>query len=163
MNEIAYVLAHIMDTSKLRNWHHVTKTFKALPNIKKKFYSSIRISKVQKRSIHVWVKELFQGNKVEQCLQKPGCAVPELGNVEIIHYLNVPRLTMAQRKDLMKTVYTYLEKSERLSPNVTTFWEKIIGRDAYYNNENNAEVMPLPPISIPKRIYRQCESVTTIW
>ena len=65
MNEIAYVLAHIMDTSKLRNWHHVTKTFKALPNIKKKFYSSIRISKVQKRSIHVWVKELFQGNKVE--------------------------------------------------------------------------------------------------
>ena len=70
---------------------------------------------------------------------------------------------MAQRKDLMKTVYTYLEKSERLSPNVTTFWENIIGRDALYNNENNAEVMPLPPISIPKKIYRQCEFVTTMW
>ena len=40
MNEITNVSTHIMDILKLRNWHHVIKTFKALPNIKK-FYNSI--------------------------------------------------------------------------------------------------------------------------
>ena len=41
MNEIAHVSAHIMDISKLRNWHHMTKNFKAVPNIKKRFHFSI--------------------------------------------------------------------------------------------------------------------------
>ena len=57
--------------------------------------------------MHVLVKERLHENEVEHCLQKPGCVVPELDNVEIIHYLNVPKLTMARRKDLKKTVYTY--------------------------------------------------------
>ena len=105
---------------------------------------------MQNGSIHVWVKEGLQGNEVEYCLQKPGCAFPELDNFEIIPYLNVSTLTMSRRKDLKKTVFTYLEKSERLRPNVTTFRENIIGRDVFYKNENNAEVIPLPQISIPE-------------
>ena len=150
MNEIAHVSAHIMDISKLKNWHHMTKTFKALPNIKKKFCISIIISKVQNGLIHVWVKESLQRNEAQYFLRKPGGALPELDNDEIIPYLNVPILTMARRKDLKKTVYTYLEKSERLRLNQTTFWEDIIGQGVLHNNENNAEVMPLPPISIPE-------------
>lgn len=71
-------------------------------------------------------KNFFKEMKL---IMEPGRSLPELDNAEIIPYLNVPTLTMVWRKDLNKTTYTYLEKSERLRLNVTALWENIMGPD----------------------------------